>query len=304
MEFTGNSSSNLLRGKIAELEKTKADLKEAKEEAMQSWLDSRPLIDELERMQAGLVRAKEVVLKANITISELQAQLETANMCIKSAKEEEEKSHTMINDKNQALHKAQEEMEQLKVKRDQKRRMRSKLKLVLRLKRQSLQTLQLTCEAIQLESEAFTTSAAQALHHINNSEAENNNTMTVQLTQLEYDYLKKEASEQTSVAEWRILACSEEKLAAEKSRDSAFRRLHNLYPQSNVIGQIIHKETITKRNKYTGVQGLKHTQSTGVNKRTSQQHSGNNSRFLVKRKKSIFFRIKTFIVRNIAKYFN
>lgn len=288
MELEDNSSK-LMRGKIAELEKMKEDLKEAKEEAMQSWLDSRPLIDELERMQAELGRANEGVLKANITISELQAQLETTNMCIKSTKEEEEKSRTMINDKNQALHKAQEEMEQLKMKRDQKRRTRSKLKLVLRLKRQSVQTLQLTCEAIEMESEAFATSAAQALNHINNSEAEN---MTmVQLTQPEYDYLKKEASEQTLVAERRILACAEEKLAAEKSRDAAFRRLHNLHPQGNVTGQRIHKETGNDRK------------STGVNNRISLRQSGNNSRLLVKRKNSIFFRIKTFIVRNIAKYF-
>lgn len=285
MESTGEEDE-LVRGKIAELEKMKEDLKEAKEKAMQSWLDSRPLIDDLERMQAELGRAKEGVLKANITISELQSQLETTNMCIK---EEEENSQTMINDKNQELHKAQEELEQLKVKRDQKRRTRSRLKLVLRLKRQSLLTLQLTCKAIQLESEAFATSAAQALHHINNySEAESNN-MMVQLTQPEYDYLKKEASEQTSAAEWRILACEEEKLAAEKSRDLAFRRLHNLYPIER-----------TKRK-----QGIKYTQSIGDNneRRTSQQQAGNNTRFLVKRNKSIFFRIKTFIVRNIAKYF-
>lgn len=309
--------SNLLTAKIFELEKIKEDLKQAKEDAMQSWLDSRPLIDELEKMQAELASAKARVFKANTTISELQAQLGTTDMCIKSAKEEEQKFRMMINDKNQALHKAQEEMEQLKMKIDQKRRRRSKLKLVLRLKRQTLQTSQLTSEAIQLESEAFSTSAAQALCYINNSEAAN---IMVQLTQEEYDYLKKEASEQTSLAEWRISVSAEEKLAAENSRDSAFRRMQNFYPhnissQSNMMGQKFHKETIMKKTEgqaYTRVGSqTKHRHfskdqvksPSGVTKRNPQRQFENNYSYLLKKKKSIFFRIKTFIVRNITKYF-
>ncbi|KAL0321985.1 UNVERIFIED_CONTAM: hypothetical protein Scaly_2494900 [Sesamum calycinum] len=125
MRGSGDDSSDLLTAKRTELEKMKEDLRQAKDDAMQSWLDSRPLIDELEKMQAELARAKDRVFKANITISELQAQLGTTDMCIKSTKEEEQKFRMMINDKNQALHKAQEEMERLKMKMDQKRRRRS-----------------------------------------------------------------------------------------------------------------------------------------------------------------------------------
>ncbi|KAG8384422.1 hypothetical protein BUALT_Bualt04G0116300 [Buddleja alternifolia] len=234
MEFKNNITdvtSNLLTAKTAELENLKENLKRAKDDAMQSWLDSRPIIDELEKMQSELSNAKDRVTKANTVISELQAQLCTTDMCIKSTKEEEEKFGIIINDKNQELHKKQEEMEQLKVKIDQKRRRRSKLRRVLRLKRQTLQTLQLTYEAIQLESEAFAMSAAQALRYINYSEE--GNKIMVQLSQEEYEFLKREASEQTKLAEWRISVSLEEKRVAENNRDSAFKRLQNLYPHNN-----------------------------------------------------------------------
>ncbi|KAK4416229.1 hypothetical protein Salat_2448400 [Sesamum alatum] len=318
MRGPGDDSSDLLTDKIVELEKMKEDLRQAKDDAMQSWLDSRPLIDELEKMQAELENAKARVFKANITISELQAQLGTTDMCIKSTKEEEQKFRMMINDKNHDLHKVQEEMERLKMKMDQKRRRRSKLKLVLRLKTQTLQTLELTCEALQLEAEAFGISAAQALHYVNNSEAAN---IMVQLTQEEYDFLKREAKEQTSLAEWRISVSEEEKLAAENSRDSAFRRLQNIYPrtissQRNTTEQTIHNE---KNKKKTGEPATRVGQRTnqrrfskaqtnapaGVNKRnTQQQFRNNNCSYLVKKRKpSICFRIRTFLVRKLSKYF-
>ncbi|KAK4393330.1 hypothetical protein Sango_1803800 [Sesamum angolense] len=317
MRGSGDDSSDLLTAKRTELEKMKEDLRQAKDDAMQSWLDSRPLIDELEKMQAELARANDRLFKANITISELQAQLGTTDMCIKSTKEEEQKFRMMVNDKNQALHKAQEEMERLKMKMDQKRRRRSKLKLVLRLKRQTLQTLKLTYEALQLEAEAFGISAAQALNYINNSETAN---IMVQLTKEEYDFLKGEAKEQTSLAEWRISVSEEEKLAAENSRDLAFRRLQSIYPrnissQRNMTEQTIRNE---KSKKKTGEHATRvghqtnqrrfskaQTNSpTRVNKGNTEQQLRNNRSYLVKKKKlSIFVRIRTFLVRKLSKYF-
>ncbi|KAL8044434.1 hypothetical protein ABFX02_08G046400 [Erythranthe guttata] len=300
MELDGNNirdSIELSRAEITELEKMKENLKQAKDDAMQSWLDSRPLIDELEKMQADLVSVKERVSKANYTISEIQAQIGTTEMCIRSTKEEEDKFRIMINDKNQAIHKAQQEMEQLKLKTDQKRRRRSKLKPVLRLKRQSLQALKLTHEAVQLESEAFATSAARALWHINNSEAVN---VMVQLSRGEYDYLRREASEQTSLAERRISVSVEEKVAAEKSRDSAFRRLQNQYRQRNMMEQTIRNEESRKVNTRVGTKS-----NDGVSKRNQeQQYVNNNNRNLVEKRKSSFFvRMKKFLVRNLTKYF-
>lgn len=306
--------SDLLTAKTAELEKVMEDLKQAKEEAMQSWLDSRPLIDELEKMQAELNSTRVRVLKANSIITELQAQLRATDMCIKSAKDEQQNVRMMINDKNQEVHMMQEDTEQLKMKIVEKRRRRSKLKLVLRLKRQTLQTLELTCKAIKLESQAFSSSLAQALYYINNTEAAN---VMIQLTQEEYACLKEEANKQISQAEWRISMSVEEKLAAEKSRDLGFRRLQNLHPhnrfrQSNIRGQTTNKETFTNRKKYVRAGNpSKHGQDfkgglkspTGVNMPNPQRKSKNYYSFHVKKKESIFFRIKTFIVRRLTKYF-
>lgn len=301
--------------KIAELEKMKEDLRQAKEDAMQSWLDSRPLIDEFEKMQAELENRKARVFKANATITELQAQLGTTDMCIQSAKDEEQSLRMKINYKNQNVHKMQEDMEQLKTKIDQKRRRRSKLKLEWRLKKQTLQMLELTSEAIKLEAEAFNTSTAQALYYINISEAKN---VMIQLTQEEYDYLKKEASEQILLAERQISVSAEEKLAAENSRDLAFRRLQSLHPNNRsrhikMTGQTVQEETVQNNGQaYTRAKSpTKHRQvskgrrksPTGVNKKNPQWQSTNYNIFPVKKKESIFFRIKTFIVRSLAKYF-
>lgn len=302
--------SDLLTAKTAELEKVMEDLKQAKEEAMQSWLDSRPLIDELEKMQAELNSTRARVLKANSCITELQAQLGTMDMCIKSAKDGEQNMHMMINDKNQEVHMMQEDTEQLKTKIVKKRRRRSKLKLVLRLKRQTLQTLELTCEAVKLESKAFSTSTSQALYYNNYTETAR---VMIQLTQDEYGCLKEEANKQISLAEWRISVSAKEKLAAENSRDLAFRRLQSLHPhnrfrQSNMRGQTTNNETFTNnRQEYDKAGNSKHEQvfrgglkpPTGVN----IQKSKNYDRFHVKKKESIFFRIRTFIVRSLTKYF-
>ncbi|KAH6812665.1 hypothetical protein C2S51_021683 [Perilla frutescens var. frutescens] len=304
-----------LHAKTAELEKMKEELRLAKEDAMQSWLDSRPLIDEFEQMQVKLENTKARVFKGSATIAELQAQLGTTDACIKSAKDEEQNLRMKINDENQNVHKMQEDMEQLKTKMDQKRRRRSKLKLVWRLKRQTLQTLELTSEAVKLESEAFKASTDQALYYINNSEVDN--VMMIQLTQEEYEYLKKEANEQISLAEWRISVSAEEKLAAENSRDLAFQRLQSLDPNnrvrhSNMTGQTVQEETVKNEQAYTRAGSTtKHRQvskgrgksPTGVSKKNQQWQSNNNNSFRVRKKESIFFRIKTFIVRSLAKYF-
>ncbi|KAL1564100.1 hypothetical protein AAHA92_06501 [Salvia divinorum] len=293
----GDDINDLLTAKTAELQKAMEDLKQANEEAVQSWLDSRPLIDELEKRQAELKAMRARVDKANSNIAELQAQLGPTDMCIKSAKDEEQNMRMMINDLNQEVHMMQEETEQLKAKIVKKRRRISKLKLGLRLKRQTIETFELTCEAVELESQAFSTSLAQALYYINNSEAAN---VMIQLTQEEYSCLKQEANERISDAERRILESAEEKLAAEKARDLAFRRLHSLHPhnrlwQSNIREQTTNMVIPRNPNKHRHV----------INSPTEakpHRKSKNHYSFHVKKKESIFFRIKTFIVPCLTKY--
>jgi hypothetical protein len=195
------SSSSTLEAKMAELIKTKEELKQAKDNAMQSWLDSRPLIDELERLKSNFANDKNQSTRSNIIVSELESQLESTNTCIISKKEEELKATKMINEISQALDQTREKMERLKLETDEEPQARLKLKQVLCLKKQTLRTLQLKLQAAQLESEAFGASAAEALHYINCSEKDDT---IVQLSHEDYYTLKGRAEEKTSLVGWRV----------------------------------------------------------------------------------------------------
>ena len=195
------SSSSTLEAKMAELIKTKEELKRAKDNAMQSWLDSRPLIDELERLKSNFANAKNQSTRSNIIVSELESQLESTNTCIISKKEEELKATKMINEISQALDQTREKMERLKLETDEEPQARLKLKQVLCLKKQTLRTLQLKLQAAQLESEAFGAFAAEALHYINCSEKDDT---IVQLSHEDYYTLKGRAEEKTSLVGSRV----------------------------------------------------------------------------------------------------
>ncbi|KAL0321986.1 UNVERIFIED_CONTAM: hypothetical protein Scaly_2495000 [Sesamum calycinum] len=153
-------------------------------------------------------------------------------------------------------------------------------------------------------------------NYINNSETAN---IMVQLTKEEYDFLKREAKEQTSLAEWRISVSEEEKLAAENSRDLAFRRLQSIYPrnissQRNMTEQTIRNE---KSKKKTGEHATRvghqtnqrrfskaQTNSpTRVNKRNTQQQFRNNRSYLVKKKKLSIFVRKNFSCKEVVEVF-
>lgn len=84
-----NNGGEILEAKIAELIKTKEELKKAKEVATQSWLDSRPLIDKLERSKSRLSNCQSRFSASNKFISELESELKRANESIKSKKAEE-----------------------------------------------------------------------------------------------------------------------------------------------------------------------------------------------------------------------
>ncbi|KAA8547244.1 hypothetical protein F0562_003892 [Nyssa sinensis] len=215
-----------MEAKMTELQKMKEELERAKDDAMQSWLDSRPLIDELEKLQSILATAKNQSTMSSIAIPELESQLETANMCIKTKMEDELKVRAMMNEINQALDQSREEMEQIKLETDEERQGRSRLRQVLRLRRQTLQTLQLTLTAIRLDSEAFSASTAETLRYIGLSEMDN---ASVQLTLEEYDELTRRAEEEISLADWQSSVSMEQRLVAEASQYSALRRLEEIY---------------------------------------------------------------------------
>ncbi|TXG59480.1 hypothetical protein EZV62_014053 [Acer yangbiense] len=217
---------NTIDAKMAELVMTKEELKRARDSVTQSWLDSKPLIDELETLKAALASAKNRFSMSNVVISELELELETTGKSIRSKREDEHKARKTTEETSQILDQTREELESLKLVTDEKRRERSKLKQVQRLRKQTLQTLLLTVRAARIESEAFGESDAEALRQIKNLETDSS---TVQLTHEEYYALTRRANEETSLANWRISVSLEQKQAAEASNKFALSRLKDLH---------------------------------------------------------------------------
>ncbi|GMJ07978.1 hypothetical protein HRI_004467000 [Hibiscus trionum] len=220
-------SNDTLEAKIAELRKTKEQLKRAKDDATDSWLDSKPLIDELERLKSELTITQNQNSISNNMISELESKLETLVKDIRAKREEELRAVKTVNEMNRVLEQTRKELEQLKADRDDERRTRSKLKNTLRLRRQTLRTLQFTLRAVRIESEAFGASAAKEIQYIDHLESDNS---PVELTQEDYYALKRRAKEETSLATWRVSVAMEQRATAEAAQNSALKRLKETRP--------------------------------------------------------------------------
>ncbi|KAL4568692.1 hypothetical protein LXL04_024307 [Taraxacum kok-saghyz] len=220
----------VLSDKIEELHRTNEELKQAKDEAMQSWLDSRPIIDELERLQSELANAKEES-ESNTLVAKLESELMAINMEIRVKKEEEVRSRSEINEMTQVSESVRAEMEKIKLEINEGRVERSKMKMVIKMKRQSLRTINLTLRAVRLEVEAYSAAAEAALEHISrgkvSSVSPDIDTATKELTQEEYCVLTRQVKEETALADWRVLVATEQRLAAEESRDLALKRLND-----------------------------------------------------------------------------
>ncbi|KAF2295183.1 hypothetical protein GH714_031955 [Hevea brasiliensis] len=255
--------------KMAELIDIKEELHRAKDNAMQSWLDSKPLIDELEKLQANLASARNRTSMSNIVISELKSQLEAISIEIRTKMEEETNPED---------------------------------------ERQSLRTLQLTLQAISLESDAFGASAVEALAHVKSSETDNT---IVRISQEEYHALTRKAKEETALAEWRVSVSMEQKLAAEESRNFALSRLKELRRKKrNKEEKIINEEEVEEQQSpvkvmNSGIDFPKaRAQAIGKSKQRKPQQQRRKSVMKSKKKKlSIFNRIRSFLVRSIARLF-
>ncbi|KAF7828750.1 DUF827 family protein [Senna tora] len=217
------SIKSVVEAKVVELEQTKQELKRAKEEAMQSWLDSRPLIDELETQKSKLAEAKKR-LDSNV-IPELESQLEIINESIKSRREDQFKAETTSHQINHVLEQTRDELERLKLDIKKHRQARAKLRQILQLRRQKLRTSQLTLRAVLVESDALEKSVDEALQLIKRSESL---TPVVQLNHEEYHALRREAEEKFSQANQRLSVSMEKKLASQAARDLALSRLNIL----------------------------------------------------------------------------
>lgn len=214
----------VLEAEAAALARTKFELQRAKENAMQSWLDSRPLIDELEMQKSNLADAQKR-LDFDV-IPELESQLEIITMNIKSKIEYLFKAETMGHEINHTLDQSRHELKRLDFSIKKGRHARANLRQNLQLRRQKLQTFQLTVQAILLESDARENSADESLHWIKQLEV---HTAAVQLTHQEYSALTRAAEERFSQANQNVSVSMAKKFAAETRRDSALSRLNKLY---------------------------------------------------------------------------
>lgn len=68
---------------MSELIKIKEELRRARDDTTQAWLDSRPVIDRLERLKSSLATAENRNTMSDIIILELKSQLDTINISIK-----------------------------------------------------------------------------------------------------------------------------------------------------------------------------------------------------------------------------
>ncbi|KAK7331113.1 hypothetical protein VNO77_25327 [Canavalia gladiata] len=231
----------MLEAAKAELAKAKRELSRAKENAMQSWLDSKPLIDELEKQKLNLANAQQGSNTTKAAIAELESQLDIIHKSIKSKREDQLKTESMIHEINHALDQTRNGMERLNFERKKEKQMLAKLRQTLNLRKQAVQTLQLTLRAVLLESDAVEQSSAKALQQINHSE---NQRDVAHLTHENYYALTRRGKEKISQANWRVSVSMEQKLAAESSRELMLSRLSKFYSsrswsmsRRNTIGQ-------------------------------------------------------------------
>uniref|UniRef100_A0A164UAR2 Patatin n=1 Tax=Daucus carota subsp. sativus TaxID=79200 RepID=A0A164UAR2_DAUCS len=212
-----------LKGKKIETRNTKEDLKQAKRDAVGWWLNSRPLFDEIGEYQSA---------RSNIIASGLKSQIEASKAEIKSRREEELQVTTRIKELNDQLDVTCKYIEQLKLKIQEESRKKSEMKQVLLMRKQTVEALRLTHRALLFETEASRASAAQALQYIFRSQSDDT---TIQLSVEEYNALTRAAEEEISLNNWRVSVSTEQRLAAQDSRDLAFKKLEALYCPDNDI---------------------------------------------------------------------
>ncbi|EEF40005.1 conserved hypothetical protein [Ricinus communis] len=183
------------------------------------------MTDELEILQSKLAISKDRISVSSALISELELQLESTNMSIKSRMEEELQAKKLTDEITEACDETCKTLEMIKREIYEERRARSKLKQVLRMRKQTIRALQVTLQAVEMESEAFGASTSESIGHIKNSETDNS---TVQLPQDEYYALRERAMDETALGEWRISIFLKQKLAAQESRNFCLSRLEEL----------------------------------------------------------------------------
>lgn len=218
-----------LKGKMIEKHNSKEDFKQAKEDEYQSArsnIQSQLETKSIKSKREEELKAKYQSERSNIIASELELQLETTKARIRSKREEELKATTQIKEINDKLDNTCKYIDQLKMKIFEESRKKSELKQALLMRKQTLEALQLTHRALLFEIEASRASASHALQYICRSQ---NDDTTTKLTVAKYNALTRAANEEISLNDWRVSVSTEQRLAAQDSRDSAFKILEGLY---------------------------------------------------------------------------
>lgn len=316
-------ASDLLKARIAELTRTKGEIKKARDGATQSWLDSRPLLDELEKLQATVESARSRASVSSVLVSELQSKLESTEASIQAKKRDELEATKEVNELTLELDRTRGRTDALKQEIDEGRRVRQKLKQVLRVTRQRLRALQLGLRAVRIEAEAAGESEAEAARLMNCAQQESG---VASLSGKEYWELVWRAEEEESLAEWRVAASMEQKQAAEGSRDLALARLREAKGESRSSRRVKEEEKIEEEgDSRDGVEGKASARVSvfpkararamtgeadhgGGRGRQSGRTGRDGQRKVARRRKnktppSIFHNIRKFLAKSIAKIF-
>ena len=313
-EQTESHKSTLGAAK-AELAKAKEELKRAKEGAIQSWLDSKPLIDELEKQKSNLAEAQQSSKASNTAILELESQLETIKKCIKSKREDQLKTESTIQEINHALDQTRDEMEDIKLDIKKEKQEREKLRQILHLRKQKVQALQLTFQAATLESHAVEESSARAIQE----QAYHSETRVdeIQLTHEDYHALIRRAKRKISRANWRVSVSMDQKHAAETAHELALSRLNKFcssrswsmkrrniirqwYTERDAKSQTVEGELATNRARDTPKSHAKSLAKRGGGKLEKNRRSASDIK-IMKKKLSILYKMTKCLVQSIRK---
>ncbi|XLS43138.1 hypothetical protein HN51_000003 [Arachis hypogaea] len=207
----------------AELAKAKEELIIAKERAIQSWLDSKPLIDELEKQKSNLAEAQQTSKASKTAVSELESQLESTKSSIKSKSEDQLKTESTIQEIKLALTRIRHEIEDIKIGVTKEKQEREKLRRIVYLRKQKIKALRLVIRAATLEFQALEESSANSVQqHVYHSESR---TDGVVVTREDYFALTRRAKRKYSKANSLVAVSAEQKRAAEASHELALSRL-------------------------------------------------------------------------------
>ncbi|KAJ8510392.1 hypothetical protein OPV22_000826 [Ensete ventricosum] len=289
---------------LEELARTREEIKRARESAVQSWIDSMPSIDELESSRSVISRTRNRVTMYTTAIASLRSLLNSTSRSIRDKQAEESNSKMAAAEMRQEAHRRSEEMENLKVEKEEKVVYRNKLKMELQIKSQSLKALQLKLTAVDMEIEAVNESVDVTLHQAKHLRADHK---MVALSHEEYNVMCRRTEEEAAAASSSIVWWDGKRRAAEDRKANALQRLQALQREREIVGGMSKEAHLEAGKKITKTKAsplqvkLKETEGyyRQLRRRARRQSSEE-----VRKKQSILQRTRRFIVLKLKWFFN